>query len=145
MSKADHDLKFTAQSGKIVKAHVPGESFWVEEISDRPNHVKVRSICMEEGLFLDDIVEIDAHHNVLRVVERTWKCKSLVRYAPTSREACQLVSEALKQSGCATEGYLPGMLAVMHNEDLSIPALKTKDGTEITVSYAKTTLQYGEN
>jgi hypothetical protein len=127
-----------------IKIRVPGESFWAVAIPDRPFHAEVRNICFEEGLFLNDIVQINKNGDVLRVVERKWKQKSLVRYTPTTKEACAVVAEQLKSTGGQVEGFLPGILAVMHNEDLSIPELKLNDGTRVeTLVSGPTTKRYG--
>jgi hypothetical protein len=114
----------------------PGESGWGVELvpatKDKGSLVRVNNIPFTDKLNIDDIVETE-HKNgclaVKRAISRAFKNKSAVRYPPPHQENFDKLAAVLREAGCKIEGFLPGLMAVAH-EDQDVRALVKEIGID---------------
>lgn len=76
-------------------------------------------------VLIDDKLDESGVPRVLSVVSRQYPLRSEVHYEPVTRDAWVAVSRAIRDSDSGwTEGYRPGVGAVVHHEALTGPVLR---------------------
>lgn len=126
---------------KLIKLRCPGENFWAEDLGE--NKARVRNICLEEGIFLDDVVSYDPKtKEVVEVLERIWKYKAQISYSPLTKDAYIKVAEHLMGLGATLEGMLPGLAMLQTNTELPLEEA-LGDGVS-WMTLGRTELWYGD-
>lgn len=96
--------------------YTPDETGWAEMIGTL--RARIANVPLTETLNIDDVVELkdngDLLDSVVRVVERPFPKKSVVRYEPADKPTYTKLYKALEGAGMKCEGAVAGMMVVAH-------------------------------